>query len=222
VPTNPTVNGRGRGGCCRPDGSGKTVRIHAVGDDVDAFGVFGVASKVFAHFVGNGDEDLGGREGPASGRLGLCAIHEPAMLGLFLDEGCIDFEDARDSMVCGEFHGGVGEEGMPFVDEVVWAGTLELLGDDVIPGEERRLPLQGVPAGDGGEGEDAGLSEAGMRGAAGAGGEDIDATAEAKEFANYLLGMDGAALGAEDGHAGVRADEGNVEVGHGGMRPRER
>jgi hypothetical protein len=76
--------------------------------------------------LGDGDENAGGGEGLAGGGFGLFAMREAAVFGLFLDERGVDFEHARNVVVGGELHGGMGEQGMPFVDEIVRSGLLQL------------------------------------------------------------------------------------------------
>lgn len=103
--------GRPRPGCDAGE-------VDAVRNDVDTGGIGSERSGPSGHRLGHGDHGRGRADRRRRDRLGLGAVQEVTMGGLFIDERGVDLEDPADVGAGGVGHALRAPQRVPLVDEV--------------------------------------------------------------------------------------------------------
>src|SRR5438094_4859739 len=84
----------------------ESIRINAIGNDVDFVTHAGRAPQIIGHFVRYSDQSAGSLEGSLRGTLGAGAIHQRTIGHLFLDQGRVDLEQSWHSRLMRVLHAG--------------------------------------------------------------------------------------------------------------------
>src|SRR5690606_1476994 len=145
----------------------------------------------------------------------LLDVDEAAVAGLLQRQRCVDLEDRGDAVLAGVGGAGGAPQRVALVDGVERAGGRDGGAQLGVRGAGPALAVGDVRAADAAELVDgetplgAGRGRRGPRLAVGAAAEEVDGVAGLEEDADHLLDVDGGALGAEDGDAGVGAHVGD-------------